>query len=374
MATFLASGADVLRSPSLNTLSGAGQDGAGQITVMGGTQIFSDQAIVQFTVNTVADNGELVNGSGITQIVVFASQADFDAGVAQYTYNPQNPGQTANLQNSLDRMGDSYLRFSAQPLISSDPGAPFLQELFVAPGSNIANLGTTTFDRNTDEDFNTDGSIDQTNTENGNGVFNVGAGQTPTPVCFTSGSYVQTPRGRVLIDTLRPGDLVSTMDDGPQPILWISNRHVGAAHLLMYPQLRPVWIGRGMWGAKRPTMVSQQHSVLVSPDLLMPAKKLVDMRHSQARIAQGVRKVTYIHLLFEKHQVIWVNGMASESLYPGPQCLKEFGRSKRSELFSVIPEIPLTGAIEATVQSYGNTARPIVRRIADAFPDLHAVA
>lgn len=374
MATFLASGADVLRSPSLNTLSGAGQDGAGQITVQGGQQIFADQAIVQFTINNVSDTGEVINGSGITQVVVFASQADFDAGVAQFTYNPQNPGQTANLQDSLDRMGDSYLRFSAQPLISSDPGAPFLQELFVAPGSNIANTGTTTFDRNTDEDFNADGSIDETNTENGNGRFNINAGQAQTPVCFTSGSYVQTPRGRVLIDTLRVGDMVSTLDDGPQPILWISKRHVGAAHLLMYPQLRPVWIGRGMWGAKRPTMVSQQHCVLTSPDLMMPAKKLVDMRHGHARIAHGVRKVTYIHLLFEKHQVIWVNGMASESLYPGPQCLKELGRKKRDELFSVIPEIPMTGSKEATVQSYGDTARPILRQIEDAFPQMHAVA
>lgn len=312
-----------------------------------------------------------MSGSGITQIVVFATQADFEAGSPTYTYSPQNPGQTANVQDTLDRMGDSYLRFGAQVLVSSDPGAPFLQELFVSPGSNIANSGTTTFDRNTDEDFNDDGSIDQTNTENGNGRFNINAGQTRTPVCFTSGSYVRTPRGQVLIDTLRAGDMVSTHDDGPQPILWISKRRIGSAQFLMYPQLRPVLIAKGVWGAKRPTMVSHQHCILVSPDLLVPAKKLIDLRDSHMRIARGVRGITYIHLLFERHQVIWVNGIASESLYPGPQCLKEIGRSKRDELFSIIPEIPMLGSKGATEKSYGATARPIARQVEGPLPYLH---
>ncbi|MCF6444127.1 Hint domain-containing protein [Nereida sp. MMG025] len=39
--------------------------------------------------------------------------------------------------------------------------------------------------------------------------------------CFTSGTFIQTPRGQRLIDHLRVGDLVSTCDNGPQPIRWI---------------------------------------------------------------------------------------------------------------------------------------------------------
>lgn len=362
MATFLASGSDILQAPNVNTLAGAGQDAAGQITVTGGTQLFSDQSIVEFTVDQVSADGELTTQSGFTQIVVYATQADFLAGTPTYTYTPQNPGQKATVQDSVDRMGDNYIRFGASVLTSSDPGAPSLSELFVAPGSNVASQSSTTFDRNTDEDFNSDGSIDPAAGEDGDGTFNVNSGQASGPVCFTSGSYVQTPGGLVLIDKIRPGDMVSTLDNGPQPVLWVSTRQVGPADMVIHPRYRPAFIAKGAWGALHNTLVSQQHCVLVRPHLLMPAKKLVEVPRSRVRIANGVRRVTYIHFLFERHEVIWVNGIASESLYPGPQCRRDIGQQQRRAMRSVVPNVPMGGSMAATVASYGPTARPVVRK------------
>ncbi|MEP2598466.1 MAG: hypothetical protein ABJH38_11135, partial [Lentilitoribacter sp.] len=207
MATFLANGSDVLRNANVNSNSSAGQDGAGQITVSGGQSIFPDDYIIEFEVDSVLPNGEFDGNTGFIGIRVFASQADFNAGIVTYTYTPQNPGQTADIQNSLSGIGDSYVVFNANVLVSSDSGAPQLQTLFVAPGSDVgpssASGSSTTFDRNTDIDFNEDGVIDSTNIEDGNGFFNIASSET---VCFTPQTKILTPNGECAIEDLRRGD------------------------------------------------------------------------------------------------------------------------------------------------------------------------
>jgi hypothetical protein len=369
MATFLTSGADILNSPNVHSLANTGEDSAGQITVTGGTQPFSDQSIVEFTVDPVTSDGELSSQSGFTKIVVYATQADYLAGTPTYTYTPQNAGQKAGVQDSVDRMGDDYVRFGANTLTSSDPGAPSLQELFVAPGSDVANQSGMTSDHHTDEDHDGDGTIDQSSTENGNGMFNVNSGQSGGPVCFTTGSYIQTPKGLVLIDDLQPGDMVSTLDNGPQPIQWISERTLSPAQLVMRPHHRPIFIAKDTWGATRNTLISPQHCVCVHPDILMPAKKMIDLRHSRTRVANGVWRVTYIHLLFAQHQIIWVNGIASESLYPGPQCLKDIGATQRTSLLKMCPQLSVDQTKAMTATAYGPTARPVVRTVHDIEHD-----
>jgi hypothetical protein len=57
--------------------------------------------------------------------------------------------------------------------------------------------------------------------------------------CFTSGTAIRTPKGDVLIDHLRVGDLVTTMDNGPQRICWLGRRHVDAHALRANAKLRP---------------------------------------------------------------------------------------------------------------------------------------
>ena len=56
MPTFLAYGNDVLDNPSLSTNSSAGQDGAGQVTVMGGTQLFPDTYLLESEVASTLAN------------------------------------------------------------------------------------------------------------------------------------------------------------------------------------------------------------------------------------------------------------------------------------------------------------------------------
>lgn len=362
MATFFASGADIVINPNVNSNSSAGQDGAGQITVSGGTQPFPDSYIIEFTVDPVDANGEFSGSSGFSEIKVYASLSDFQNGIVTYLYDPQNPGQTANIQNSLDGIGDTYVRFNANVLTSSDAGAPNLGTLFVAPGSNIANVGSVTIDRHTDVDLNQDGTIDTTTIEDGNGLFNIGVADIYSPVCFTAGSRIQTPQGDIPVEHLRIGDKVITVDHGAQPILWVGQHTWGAFALQARPSLKPVVIPKGSFNATQDTHVSQQHCLLYGQEHLMRAKHLAASGLDGVRIDEQATSVTYVHFLLPQHALVTVNGMVSESLYPGPESLQAMGISNRRSLFRLFPGLAQAWRDKTAVaQLYGPTVRPVLR-------------
>ncbi len=156
-------------------------------------------------------------------------------------------------------------------------------------------------------------------------------------VCFASGTAIRTPKGDVLIDDLKVGDLVVTLDNGPQRICWIGRRQINAATLQTKPKLRPILIKRGVLGAERDLLVSRQHALLVDRDTLQRAAHL--QNRPGIRPANGKRQVTYIHLMFEAHQIIFAENVAAESFYPGPHALEMFDCPTRSDFYSNFPEL-----------------------------------
>ncbi|SEP56673.1 Hint domain-containing protein [Thalassovita taeanensis] len=214
--SFIAYGIDVVANPSINALSGAGNQGQGQITVTGGSQPFSDTQIIEVLVENEQPNGELDGSARIVGIRVYDSQADFDSGTVLYTYEPQNPGQYANVQSSLDGLGDSYIRFNSNVLISSDPGAPPLNSLLIAPGTDANDhLGSLTIDRYTDTDFDGDGTIDPGTIETANGQFNANYSQLvygPTADGIVTGSAGGDVMSLGYTDP-SDGDQITTGDD-----------------------------------------------------------------------------------------------------------------------------------------------------------------
>ena len=236
----------------------------------------------------------------------------------------------------MSGIGNNYVSFNAGVLVSSDPGAPQLQSLFVAPGSDIATNGSTTFDRNTDNDFDEDGTIDGGTIEDGNGFFNIASSQT---VCFTPETMILTPTGERAIKDLRRGDMVMTADNGPKPLLWVGTHDVGRMQLVCSPRLRPILIPQGVFGAQRATLVSRQHAVVDECGGLVSAIKLSRRKGSRLRVANGVRSVTYMHLMCENHEVIFGNGIATETFYPGFQAIKMMSPQQRAEVFSLFPEL-----------------------------------
>jgi len=173
-------------------------------------------------------------------------------------------------------------------------------------------------------------------------------------VCFTSGTAIRTPLGDVLIDDLRVGDLVSTLDNGPQRIRWIGRREIGPAEFRRNITLRPVLIRRGVLGAERDMFVSRQHGMLVGRDQLIRAAHLADLMPG-VRVAHGKQHVTYVHMMFDDHQIVFAEGTQSESFFPGVQAVDALAKPAHDELLSIFPELAdMNGDV---ANPYGDTAR-----------------
>ena len=190
-------GIDVLNGASASTNSSAGTDGQGTITISGGKQVFGDDNVVVISVRNLNADGEVTGASGVYDLTVYNSMADYQAGTIKYTYRPMNPGQTATIQSDLSGEGDGYLRFNANVLVPEN-GGPSFSNLIIAPGTDLGLItgqgGSVTLNRNQDFDFNHDGKIDAP-LEKGDTLFKAGDYTSFETVCFAKGTRVLTIAG-----------------------------------------------------------------------------------------------------------------------------------------------------------------------------------
>ncbi|MEM9970721.1 MAG: Hint domain-containing protein, partial [Pseudomonadota bacterium] len=178
-----------------------------------------------------------------------------------------------------------------------------------------------------------------------------------TIICFAEGTAIKTPQGERRIETLKADDLVLTLDSGPQPIRWIGRKTVRASG-----SLAPIRFARGSIGNHRDLLVSPQHRILCGgylsqmhfgePEVLAPAKSLVD--NMGVSIAYG-GVVTYIHMLFDRHEIVIANGAPSESFYPGGFGLTALTDPSREEVFQLFPEL------RTNICQYGPASRLCVK-------------
>jgi hypothetical protein len=167
--------------------------------------------------------------------------------------------------------------------------------------------------------------------------------------CFTHGTLVETPDGPRLIETLEPGDLVCTLDNGSQPLRWTGSRPVTHAEMIRNADLRPVEFATGAIGNSRPLRVSPQHRILLDDwraqvyfgedRVLIPAKAMVNC--ATIRQVPPMEGLTYIHLLFDRHEVIISEGALTESFHPGEIGLGALDDGQRRELDLLFPGLML---------------------------------
>lgn len=181
-------------------------------------------------------------------------------------------------------------------------------------------------------------------------------------ICFTPDTLLATPDGARPIQMLRPGDRVLTRDNGPQEVLWTGHRRMTGARLHAMPWLRPIRLRSGALGTGRPEpdlLVSPQHRMLLrgptaealfnTSEVLISAEDLVN-DHS-ILVDHAVREVTYVHVLLDRHNVIWANGLETESFHPANASLETVDPDQRKGLLSIFPDLA------GNPQSYGDYAR-----------------
>ena len=167
--------------------------------------------------------------------------------------------------------------------------------------------------------------------------------------CFTPGTKIATPRGERPVEELRSGDRVITRDNGLQEIAWVGQIQMPGTVLKANPHLKPILIKAGLLGNGLPEkdmLVSPNHRVIVANDrthlFFDESEVLVASKHLLG--TAGVHEVdgiatTYIHFMFERHEVVLSNGAWTESFQTDDFSLKGVGNSQRNEIFELFPEL-----------------------------------
>jgi len=160
------------------------------------------------------------------------------------------------------------------------------------------------------------------------------------PPCFAAGTLILTPSGQRAVETLQAGDLVMTRDHGPQVLRWVGRRLVPGIG-----RFAPIRFAPGALGNTRALLVSPQHRMLLGgwraellfgqDEVLVAAKHLVN--DGSVRV-QPVALVSYVHLMFDRHEIIEAEGVPSESFHPGDSILQG-DAELRAELLALFPEL-----------------------------------
>lgn len=218
--------------------------------------------------------------------------------------------------------------------------------------------------------LNADGTITVTSDgdlENFNFTYEVSDGtnddvgfvKVTTVPCFVEGTLIETAFGPQRVESLQPDDLIKTRDHGYQPLRWIGMREVPAEG-----KFAPIRVSKNTFGSHDTLLVSPEHRILIEDamaellfgeaEVLVAAKNLVN--DTTVRPVPG-GMVTYIHLMFDEHQVIYSQGLATESFLPGPQTTCSFEEDTIREISTLFPELDLESG-----SGYSQSARRTLRR------------
>lgn len=273
--------------------------------------------------------------------------------------------QGVNTTKTLDLLGNDINNTAGTLEITHINGIAVSagDSVTLATGHVITVNGDGTIDIETDDDPETvNFTYEVAAVDGGNNVLqtDVGFVTVETIPCFVAGTLIQTETGEVPVEQLKEGDSILTKDDGPQPLRWIGRRTVEATG-----KFAPIEISAGALGQHDRLLVSPQHRILIGDSLaellfgeaevLVSAKDLVNDHTIRPREGGAVE---YVHLLFDRHQVIFSAGLATESFLPGPQTTKLFEKDIVDEITAIFPELdPETGngyspAARRTLRAY----------------------
>jgi len=184
--------------------------------------------------------------------------------------------------------------------------------------------------------------------------------------CLAKGTLIETDIGPLPIETLRLGDKVATFDNGLQKIKWIGKREVPASG-----QDAPIVFEPGAMGNYRRLTVSPQHRMVMNdwrtemyfgqPEVLVAAVHLVNGTTIR-QVSQP--KITWYHMLFERHEIIFAEGIRTESLHLGAEALGRLDPVSRAQILALYPEgrLPNTPTARPCLKAYETALVPAERK------------
>jgi Ca2+-binding RTX toxin-like protein len=197
---------------------------------------------------------------------------------------------------------------------------------------------------------------DTGNPENGTVTFSDGSTATFTNIenvvipCFTPGSLVATPNGSKLVEDIQIGDLVETRDSGPQTVRWVGQKTLSVDDLARAPHLCPILLQKDSIAPSVPDRdmtVSPQHRMLIEnsatqlwlgeDEVLVKAKDMV--RKPGIDQITPEDSVTYIHIMFDQHEILLVDNAWTESFQPGDVVLGHDQDGDFAELLELFPDL-----------------------------------
>jgi hypothetical protein len=130
--------------------------------------------------------------------------------------------------------------------------------------------------------------------------------------CLLTGTRVLTPAGEVPVETLRPGDLVTTVSGAHRAIRWI-----GFGCMLVTPVNRhratPVVVRRHAIADDVPCRdlyITRGHALYLD-GVLIPVEELIN--HRSIAWVEEAQAIEYYHIELDSHDVIWGDGAAVET-------------------------------------------------------------
>lgn len=157
---------------------------------------------------------------------------------------------------------------------------------------------------------------------------------------FASGTRILLADGTPCpVEDLAPGARILTRDHGAQALRW-----AGAVRLKAEGGFAPIVVQAGVMGNPRPLVVSPHHRLFLyrrdakalagAAELLVQARHLVDGRTILRR--EGGH-VVYHGLVFDRHEVIYAEGVPCESLMVCPETLTHLPEDLAAPLRAAFP-------------------------------------
>ena len=267
---------------------------------------------------------------------------NFDPGATGVPFNATIVTMTIN-----DANGDGFIRpNSGDQINGSNVTHVWVGDRITLNGVQIRGVTFYTADGGryftpSDGSVLTDGMITARSFVNSSTQFPVSSFGPP---CFVAGTRIAVPGGMTRVEDLAIGDLVLTQDHGAQPVRWIGQRTVPGRDAFA-----PVRFAPGALGDHGELLVSPQHRILLTDwraqvymgedEVLCPALALIngDTIHRAP-----CDQVTYVHFMFDNHEIVLAEGLASESFLVGDYLCHE-SSALRHEIAALFPELAEPG-------------------------------